>query len=290
MPPTSYRARKAMQKAGIIKVKVVPKKRKNKRKVRNVVYNRGPSLIPDTYISKMNYTFNITQKAQMEEQIVGPSAETRFLRLSGNSIYDPDDTTVFNGWPVGYAEMQSFYRKFYVSACSVKVDAICSNGNLADSFRIILYPSNRDTINNIPFNSLVSNPYSTPSTYFGPAFGKNICTKRIFQTTKSITGRKNPVSENDYHGELSGPIDNGDPKEQWYIYVICQTNNDTWTEDNLKLNVEMTYHTMFYDRRQQRQDNDNTIGELDELVPDTSPPLDLTTLNGGDVPVFVDRP
>lgn len=252
----------------VVPVKIVSKKKPNKRKVRNVVYNNGPSLIPDTYITKMSYTSELTDQ---NLEVVGP----RLLKLSmsGNSVYDPDQTQLFNGWPVGYAEMRHFYKRFYVSASTISVQTMVRGGTVADGWRVMILPSNTKDIGTLPFNSLISNPYAGKSQYVGSALGKPIIHQRHRMSTSSMTGKKSPSIENDYNGELKlgGPLQNGDPIRQWFYLVFFETINDAFAPDTLRIQVKITYNVKFYDRRLQIQDNTDTlerpIGELDKEIP-----------------------
>jgi len=239
---------------------------------RTVVINKGVSLIPDVYITKMNFTKVVRNKGDMLIQAGVNTPEVRYIRMSGNSVYDADDTSIVNGWPVGYSEMRALYEKFYVCASACKVTSMSIGGNLTQGYRSFLLPSNRKIIDGIPFNSLSSNPYATKVKYFGPAFGKNIMSTYTKQSTTAVSGRKKPSVEQDYHGELNGLGNEGDPANQWYWHLIYQSTNPVFPDGGeFEITIKMTYNVMFYQRRQQIQDGPLTLPPLDEELNQNGP-------------------
>lgn len=232
-----------------------------KRTTTNVVFNRGPSLIPDVYITKLKFNTEV----DMNNDGISQAPSLRIYRMSGNSVYDADDTSLVNGYPPGYDEMRRFYQRFYVSLSSIRVNFICLNGSVSTGYRAIILPSTRNTTAGIDMNSLVANPYATKAQYFGPAFGKNIITRTHLMATKSITGRKDAVSEDDYHGRFSSSLVNGDPERQWFYHICVESVNDSFSPNQgiVVANIEMTYSCKFYDRRQQVQDPVDGLTGLD---------------------------
>lgn len=239
----------------------------NPRSKRNVILNKGVSLIPDVYMTKMKYTKVVRSTDQMIEQPQITSHKVYSIKMSGNSVYDPDDTTILNNWPVGYNEFRALYERFYVKGSRCRVTNIAVGGDLTMGYRTIVLPSNRDSIEQIPFNSLVSNPYSGKLKYFGPAFGKNIAKAYCGMTTRAITGRSKPVAEDNYHGKMGTVLTGGDPEVQWWYHIIYQSTNEEFDDSSpFEITIEVEYDVMFYARRMQIQDSPITLGPLDEEV------------------------
>lgn len=259
--------RKNQMKRGKARIRANAERNSRKRLRTNVVFNHGPSLIPDVYITKLKFNTEV----DMGNDGVSQSPPLRRYTMSGNSVYDTDDTSLVNGYPTGYDEMRRFYQRFYVSLSKIRVNFICLNGNVATGYRAIILPSTRNTTAGIDMNSLVANPYATKAQYFGPAFGKNIITRTHKMATKSITGRKDAVSEDDYHGQFSSSLVNGDPERQWFYHILVESVNDAFSPNGgfVIANIEMEYSCKFYDRRQQVQDN---VDELTGLDTDPVPP------------------
>jgi len=258
--------------------RVRPRKRRfvkklNKNKKRNVVVNYGPSLIPDTYLTKMSFT---TEKIILDFD----QRSLRFgsITFSGNSVFDPDQSSIVNGWPVGYAEMRHFYKKFYVSSSTIRIESMMTNGTVGDGARVFVLPTNTKDIGGIGYESLASNPYASKSKYFGSALGKPIVTTHHSMSTQSISGKKAPSIENDYSGNMraSGLVLDGNPVNQWFWLLCYESINETFTPNTITANIKITYQVKFYDRRLQIQDTDYTltrpIGEVDDEIPEEDGP------------------
>lgn len=270
--PRVVRANRLRKK--VVPVKIVSKRKPTKRNKRNILINRGPSLIPDMYMTKMKFTKVIRTTLDMSLQtgVDTDPNQVYSAKFSGNSIYDSDLDSLTNNWPVGYAEFRNFYERFYVRGCRINVTAISKGGDLTMGYRSFILPSNRDGIDGIPVNSLSGNPYATRIKYFGPAFGENITRMQTKMTTSAITGRGKPVREQNFHGKMSGVAVNGNPEIEWFYHVILQGTNQQFPPEDFELTVQLTYDVMFYQRRQQIQDNPNTLGDLDEEILDANGP------------------
>lgn len=260
-----------------VPVKIISKKR-NKRRTRNVIINRGPSLIPDMYMTKMKFTKVIRNTTQMTlqggvAQATDPNAVYTAI-FSGNSIYDADLKNPATTWPIGYAEFRSFYERFYVRGSRISIVATAVGGDLTNGYRTFILPSNRNSIDGIPFNSVSGNPYATRVKYYGPAFGENITRAGTKMTTASITGRGKPVREQAFHGKMSGDAVSGNPEIEWYYHVVTQGTNAQFPQADIEITVQITYDVMFYQRRQQIQDQAEVSNfTLDEdLIEENSGP------------------
>lgn len=264
LSPPAVRGKRLIKK-NIVPVKIVSKK-VNKRRKTNILINRGPSLIPDMYMTKMKFTKVIRSTLQMQLQtgVDSDPNQVYTARLSGNSIYDSDLDNPANTWPVGYAEFRNFYERFYVRGSRISVTNIATSGDLTNGYRTFILPSNRNSIDGIPFNSLLGNPYATRVKYYGPAFGENIIRQGTKMTTASITGRTKPVREQNFHGKMANNAVSGNPEIEWYYHVITQGTNNQFPPEDIEITITVTYDVMFYQRRQQIQDNP----DLSDLILD----------------------
>jgi len=150
-------------------------------------------------------------------------------------------------------------------------------GSINSAWQCIICPTNRDNgdVSGITFESFAANPYSTKCKQFGPYFGDNTAKQSMSMTTAAITGKKSPVHEDNYSGELTAFPTNGDPVNQWYFNVFIKDVFNVSYDNNVRINVKVTYNVMLYDRRQQDLDPYQGLDDLDEESKenDIDPPI-----------------
>ncbi len=162
----------------------------------NVLVNRGPSLMPDVYRTKMIFT--------MDERITAGSSR----KYTANSIFDPEGAT--SAQPLGYDQMIALFDRYKVAAAKIHITVI--NHVTSDQLAISLYPSSAATAASTPVIAR-SQPYARAMYVGVEGSGQGIKTISSYMATKSIRGAHQIASEG------YGAVVTASPSLLWFFYM-----------------------------------------------------------------------
>ncbi len=197
-------------------------RKRSKRNTKNVLVNRGPSLVPDVFKTKMIFT--------SEENIT--AGVTRLIR--GNSIFDPDNT---NRRPQGYDEMAQLYDRYLVTASQIQITVI--NQDTSDQLKCVIYPASI-TSPSTDFENASAQPYAKSMVLGVEGSGQAVKTLKNYIATKAIRGAWVTNSEG------YGATFTADPGFQWYWHFVFQTLIPAAVA--MHIQTKVTYYVTLYRR------------------------------------------
>lgn len=225
-------------KYGVVKdTKVYSRKNKkltsryNKKNYNNSLINRGPSIVPDSYSTKLKYTRTGT--------ITSTSGVPGVQTFRGNSLFDPDQTGV-GTQPKGFDELAALYDHYHVSGCKIEVSAATASATQLDDLCILATTDASPTGSSIDVYS--ESPYS--KRIFGIANQEKFKMKSYVSTTAIFGISKSKAKADDVYSALV----TADPAAPWRWHVIYQSGDRSSTQ-GCTVTVQLTYYCTFYDRK-----------------------------------------
>lgn len=188
----------------------------------SILVNRGVSLIPDVYKTKLVFT--------SDESI--SAGATRLIR--GNSIFDPDNT---NRKPQGYNEMSALYDRYLVTASRCEITII--NQDISDQLKCVLYPAGI-AAPTTDFENASAQPYATNVVLGTEGSGQAVKTLKNYIATKAIRGAWVTNSES------YGAAFTADPGFQWYWHFVFEAITPGTV--SMHIQTRVTYYVTMYRR------------------------------------------
>lgn len=202
--------------------------------------NRGPTIVPDEYVTCMKYDNELTLVA------VNPGDIVDHL-FRGNSIFDPDNS-IGGGQPAGMAELSAIYGRYRVNASSISLSVLPSGAD-DQPFQAVLLPTAEPLA---PTSGTLTRYMSIPYAKWACSGRYNMRPIRIkhYMTTKKMFVKKAAGADENYAGQAStSTVSGSNPVFQWYyqIFVSDYERDATWSAT---LMVRMKYYVTFYQRRE----------------------------------------
>lgn len=197
--------------------------------------NRGPSIMPDVFVTKMKWTYRTT--------ITSTSGVPGNQVFKINSLYDPDSTGAGNQ-PVGFDEMSSFYQRYRVLGVGYSVTLVPNTGVVATNLlEVGCAPSVETFAANSDPQTLGSNPYGNFQIIFS---NSGITTLKGYIPMAKLFGITRLVYNNDtsYHGTPSS-----DPNVLSYFTVAMQATDESSTASSIPCYVELIFYTSWEKRQ-----------------------------------------
>lgn len=162
------------------------------------------------------------------------------LFFSGNSIYDPGIGISAGQNPVGYAQWETFYRKYRVIASSISMRNMAADSSDTAAY-ITIFPSNVSTgvANAIDAQG---QPYVRRS-FMNIQSGNSKASIMNYMKTSKIFGQKSILNDDAYAANF-GVV----PANEWFwIFNIFDPSGAA--NNGYLYDVRITYHVLLFDRR-----------------------------------------
>lgn len=158
--------------------------------------------------------------------------------MSGNSVYDPDYTSVTNHQPLGLDQYAALYNKYRVLGSSCKVKLISSSSAAGGMLSASLTASNHiDTDSSIHDAAERSN---TKTRLFGSASGNSLAFLSKYKSTRAMLG-------DTAKSDRSQSAITTNPADQWYWILQVGSVDEATTISGMAL-ITVTYYVKFFDK------------------------------------------
>lgn len=196
---------------------------------RTVLVNKSPSLIPDRYFCKLNYSeqFGITTSTSYNN------------RIYQTSLYDPRYSSGGHQ-PLGFDQMATLYDKYIVYGMKY---VITVNNESAASANIAAIFKNVTTVTT-GIETIIERPYSTVRV-LGPDSGsRNTATFSKYMSVNKIYGvPKKMINMDDKFNASTSST----PSQPCYLHLF-QSTVDGVSSVTVCYTVKIIYYACFYDR------------------------------------------
>lgn len=185
--------------------------------------NRGPSVVPDIYSTKMHF-------GQVNSNVAATLSQT----YRANSLYDPDYTGV-GVQPKGFDQLAALYGSYRVRACKLEVDAF----NNKNTPLIVGIYASMDPAITVNADDLICEPYVKHKVLAPVGSGTANAKMSLYMSTSRLTGDK--VTDDQYESAIST-----NPATPWYWHVVGL--DATGSSVNVQYSAKLTFYVDFFDR------------------------------------------
>lgn len=206
-----------------------PSKRRFRRRrapKRTKLINRGPSVIPDRYYTKLNYA---------EDFSVTTSTSYNNLRYH-SSLYDPNDAGAGHQ-PMGFDQLATLYDKYIVFGFKYVV-AVVNQGTTPVRLATVL--KNTATASTT-ITQIMEKPYNV-ARFVSP--GEKPTILKGYCSVAKIFGVPNKMVNRD---DKFNSATTNSPAQTAYLYIY-QDTADAITSNKVVYTVKLTFYACFYDR------------------------------------------
>lgn len=203
---------------------------KNKNQFSYTLVNKGPFVAPDSYSTKLIYTFS--------SSIQSSSGARQLYQFRLNDCYDPDYTGT-GTQPTGFDELMALYKYFRVSGSSFEVMATNATGNMCD---LGIIGTDTATIPGTTLDGFVGNPLAKREIGI---FAQRPAHLKLYSSTAKVFGvNPDTVRDDDtYSGSASAS-----PTSDAYWTLAYQSLDRTNTTAVYYV-VKIVYYVTFYGRQ-----------------------------------------
>lgn len=210
------------------KRKTKPKRRRyrGKRQKSNMLINRGPSVVPDRYRTKLVYTLKTQANSSNLVQTV----------VRGNSVFDPE-WAVGGNQPTGFDQLSTLYGRYIVHGCQIKVRAVNLGAGVG---KIVVFPTTATSINNI--REAIQAPYSKTRMLAPTGSGQSMTYISSYSSTKSIRGITGPLVDDELEA-----LTTANPPKEWY-WIVAGSHFDEASIIDQDWEITVVYYVDFFKR------------------------------------------
>lgn len=196
------------------------------------IINRGPSIIPSTYSTKLRYVNTTTINSTL--------GAIGINQYRGNSLFDPDFSGTGNQ-PMGFDQLSAFYNKYRVLGCLAELQWTSSDTTQMDD--MVLLATNESTITGGSDNGQ-RGEYPYAKRKIGSSLQSGKQSLSMYLSTAQITGAsKQKVRTDDAYSATT--IAN--PLNPWFWTVSYQSFNRA-SSQTIYYTIKLTYYCSFFER------------------------------------------
>lgn len=208
------------------------KKRTRQFKKEYILVNKGPSFLPDKYVTTLKYSDRIPLTS------ISGLVNSQIFR--GNSIYDPDYTSILNLSCRGFAELKELYSIYKVISSRINIKYISNVQTSGAVMEIGLTP----TVSATDVTTLDPELF-TEIPYGKFMLGAGDASSSKFQLTHYMTSSQMLSHQYANNAFSASSFMESNPTLQWFWHVNTQTVDESTTQSgylyvNIKYYVELS--------------------------------------------------